>query len=390
MKIRMHTESENSLSRGKKFYIALFDFLVMTICCAILFATFVLFFQNSEPYRQMQDTISSAEKKLADACTETKLTRLETTEDGTMLLSMEHIADEYVLGQVYARYMLQGDPKKADALFTGATAMTAESDPCYYYIAHYRSEHKDAYSVYDEKLTEAYYLESVRELEGVFAGKNYPVLTSEAADAVFAYLKGESDDRQVYNRVKDMYLSVLQELISDFMKNCSVYINAQQNYEQASLHLYSHLVYALLIAYFISMTVFYLVLPLCLKDGRTIFMRLFRLQSLHVDKNDVGAGQVAIRFVCQLLLYLFAPLLILLCCVDIATYFIIIFVRFFNYFNLISLGTFALMLSVCNMIFTFYSKKKKQTAAEFLSQMITVEDSRIKTIKIGEKTIQLH
>lgn len=390
MEIRMHSESENSLSRGKKFHIALFDFLLMTICCAVLFAAFLLIFQGSDPYEQMQRTISSAEAELAEVCAQTKLTRLETTEGGETLLSMEHIADEYVLGQVYASYILWDDPRKMDTLFEDATEMTADNDPCYYYITQYRTEHKERYSGSGEELTQACYMEATRSLKGVYADEQYPVLTPEAADAVFAYLKGDSDDAGTYTQVKKMYLTLLQQMVSDFMENCSLYKSAQQSYEQANLHMYSHYVYALLVSYCLSMATFYLVIPLCFKDGRTVFMRLFRLRCLDVEKNDVGAGQVVIRFACQLLLYLFALLLILLCCVDVATFFVIVFIRFFNYFNLISIGTFAIVLSVCNMIFTFYSKKKKQTIAEFVAQMITVEDSRIKTIKIGEREVQLH
>lgn len=390
MEIRMHSESENSLGRGKKFHVALFDFLLMTICCAILFAAFLLFFQDSEYYGRMQYTISSAEAELAEVCAQTKLTSLETSEDGTTLLSMEHIADEYVLGQVYASYILRDDPQQMDTLFADATEMTVENDPCYYYITQYRTNQKANYANFREEITEAYYLKAIQSLDGIYSGEKYPVLTPEAADAVFAYLKGDSDDARTHDQIKNMYLTMLQEMVSDFMENCSVYKSAQQKYEQANLHMYSYYVYALLIAYCLSMATFYLVIPLCFKDGRTVFMRLFRMRCLDVEKNDVGAGQVIIRFVCQLLLYLFAPLLILLCCVDVATFFVIIFIRFFNYFNLVSIGTFAIVLSVCNMIFTFYSKKKKQTIAEFVAQMITVEDSRIKTIKIGERTVQLH
>lgn len=390
MKLRVLSESENSLGRGKKFYVALFDFLLMIICCAFLFAAFLLTFQRSDSYRQMLRTISSAEMSLANVCVETKLTSLESDENGAKLLSMERIADNYVLGQVYASYLLQDDPKQNDSLFANAVSMNQENDPCYYYITRYRQDHKAEYTNFDEKINLAYYVQTIQGQDGMYSSEEYPVLTIAAADAVFAYLKGESKDSEVHDQVKSMYVSMTQELVRDFMENCSVYAEEQQKYEQANLEMYRYYVYALLIAYFLSMLVFYLVIPLLLKDGRTVFMRLFRLRSLNVDKEDVSGGQVGIRFACQLLLNLFAPLLILLVSMDISTFFSIIFVRFFRYFNLMSVGTFAMMLSACNMIFTFYSKKKKQTFAEFIAKIITVEDSRIRTIEIGGKTVELH
>ena len=380
--LQVLTESENSLSRGKKFYVALFDFLSMFLACVLLFVCFIAIFQSSDGYKNITESISAAEKALADACVETKLTKYETSDNGTSLASMERIAVDYVKAQAYARFVANGDERATDKIFANVVQITAETDPCLYYIDVYKVAHKSDYSTVNADLTVEHYTETLRKTE-CFDESEYPLLTTESAEAVYAYLKNSNASDKVFADVKTAYSSIVEECVGDFMNNSNAYAAKQQTYGDASERLYKTYIYALLIVYVLSMTVFYLVLPLALKDGQTLFMRLFRLRCVNYDTQNIGAGQVVVRFVCQLLLNLFVPLFILLLSMDISTFSVVIFVRFLRFFNLFAVGTLALVLTACNMIFTFYSKKKKQTLAEFIAKIITVEDKRVKTVNLG-------
>lgn len=137
------------------------------------------------------------------------------------------------------------------------------------------------------------------------------------------------------------------------------------------------------------MLVFYLAMPLILKEGRTIFMRLFKLTCVNNENQPIVWYQVLIRCACQIVFYLFTPLLLLLLSMDISTFVAIIFVRYMRFFNLFAVGTLALVFTLCNMLFTFYRKKKKQTLAEFCAKIVTIQDNRTKTITIGAQTIEI-
>ncbi len=380
--LQVLTESENSLSRSKKFYVALFDFLLMFLTCILLFVSFLGLYQSSDKFKKLAEDISVSEKALADACVETKLTLYKTDETGTSLASMERIAVDYVKRQAYTRFVVNGDERVADDVFSNLTQITAENDPCLYYINKYKADHKSDYTTINDKLTSELYRKTLQKTE-CFDGSEYPLLTMESAQAVYDYLKNSNVSDAVFENVKTAYSSLVEDCVRDFMNNSNLYANKQQTYGQLSEKLYKTYIYALMIVYAVSMAVFYLVLPLILKDGQTLFMRLFRLRCVNYDTQNINEGQVIVHFVCQLLLNLFAPLFILLIAMDISTFSVVIFVRFLHFFNLFAIGTLALILTACNMIFTFYSKKKKQTLAEFISKIITVEDKRIKTVNLG-------
>lgn len=386
--LQVLTESENSLSRGKKFYVALFDFFALFLACVLLFMCFLAIFQSSEACKSITENISAAEKALADACVETKLTKYETNDSGTSLASMERVAVDFVKAQAYARFIANGDERATDKIFADVVQITAENDPCLYYINDYKVAHKSDYSTLNADLTAEHYIEALRKTNCFDEGE-YPLLTTESAEAVYDYLKNSDASDKVFADVKTAYSSLVEECVGDFMDNSNAYATMQQNYGYASEKLYKTYIYALLIVYLLSMTVFYLILPLVLKDGQTLFMRLFRLRCVNYDTQNIGAGQVVVRFVCQLLLNLFVPLFILLLSMDISTFSVVIFVSFLRFFNLFAVGTLALVLTACNMIFTFYSKKKKQTLSEFIAKIITIEDKRVKTVNLAGVEVEL-
>lgn len=388
MKVQVATESENSLKRGKKLYVALFDYLVMFLFCVILFFGFLGVFHKSDTYTTLSQNIFVSEKELADVCVNTKLTSYEENENGTSLVSRERVARNYVIGQAYARFVADGDERANSSVFENVTIMNAENDAYYYYVTVYRTLNEGEFSQASETVNKEVYLKKIRETN-YFDESDYPIMNLDSAVAVFDYLNDSNSSNKVFNDVQTAYSSLAEEAVADFMDNSAIYRAKQQNYATANERLYKWYIYALLIVYFISMLVFYLAMPLILKEGRTIFMRLFKLTCVNNENQPIVWYQVLIRCACQIVFYLFTPLLLLLISMDISTFVVIIFIRYMRFFNLFAVGTLALVFTICNMLFTFYRKKKKQTLAEFCAKIVTIQDDRTKTITIGAQTIEI-
>lgn len=388
MKVQVATESENSLKRGKKLYVALFDYLVMFLFCVALFFGFLGVFHKSNTYKTLSQGISISEKELADACVNTKLTAYEEGENGTSLVSRERVARNYVIGQAYARFVANGDERANSSVFENVVIMNPENDAYYHYVTVYRISNEGEFSQQSETVNKEAYLKKIRET-GYFDESEYPLLKIGAAESVFDFLNNPNASSQIFDEIQSAYSTLAEEAVADFMDNSTIYREKQQNYSEANEHLYKWYIYALLIVYFISMLVFYLAMPLILKEGRTIFMRLFKLTCVNNENQPIVWYQVLIRCACQIVFYLFTPLLLLLISMDISTFVVIIFVRYMRFFNLFAVGTLALVFTLCNMLFTFYRKKKKQTLAEFCAKIVTIQDNRTKTITIGAKTIEI-
>jgi hypothetical protein len=74
---------------------------------------------------------------------------------------------------------------------------------------------------------------------------------------------------------------------------------------------------------------------------------------------------------------------------DINTFINIIFTDFLKYFNIFTLGTLSILLTICNMLFTLYNPKKKQTIVEAISQITIFEDKTLKKIQIGNREFEI-
>ncbi len=390
MNTKVLLESENLLKRGKKFYIGLFDYLSMFIIIVILFMIFIGIYQSSAKYKNMVTNINEYEHQLADISASTKLTYLEEDEDGNLkLVSMERVAINYVYSQIYTSFLNNNDERINDSLFEGVLKADENNDPCFYYINTYRITNKEKYTLFNEDINGNYYLTKIKTNNGIYDSNTYPIITYEAAKIMFASLKDTSEDSTLFDITKSNYLEMVKELVTDFIENNTTYIVVQNEYSDTYSNLYRNYIYALIIIYLVTSLIIYFVIPCINKDGRTLFMRLFRLTRVSYDKKDVETGQIIINYLCSFIIYLFTPLLVLLISFDITSFVDIMFVSFFKFFNMFTLGTLSFIFMICNMIFTFYSKKKKQTISEFLSRIITVEDKRIKTIDIGLKSFEI-
>ena len=124
-------------------------------------------------------------------------------------------------------------------------------------------------------------------------------------------------------------------------------------------------------------------------DKSTVFMKLFRLKPLNTDGNAIDLINLICRFCSMFVVYLFTILLLSFWVFDINTFINVIFTEFLTYFNIFTLGTLSVLLVFCNMIFTLYNPKKKQTITEAISQIIVYEDKTLKKIQIGNKEFEV-
>ena len=380
MKVQVYTKNENSLSRGKKFGVAFLDFLSMFILSILLFNIFTTIYHKSSFYKNTTDSIVAIEKSLADICCETKLTYF-VNED--KLATIEDVSKDYIKGQIYASFIINNDERINDKLFSDTKIMNPLNDPCFYYLNTFKTQHAIDFLSEDSKLNKQYYLDKILETN-LYVEDEYPILTISSANEIYEYFKNSSMSNKAYLQVKEVYEGLLEESIADFMENNKQYANIQQSYGDTSIKLYSSYVYALLLIYLFSTMIIYLIIPLILKNGRTIFMKIFKLSYVNFDNQNVQSLQIIIRYIFQFILYLITPTIIMFLTLDNTTFISVAFTNFFKYFNLLALGALSFIIILCNMIFTFYSKKKEQTLVEFIAKIIEIEDEYIKVIEAQE------
>ena len=211
------------------------------------------------------------------------------------------------------------------------------------------------------------------------------------ANEVYTHLKDNiNEENSALNVIINSYHTLLEEAINEFMSSYSPYVEVQEKYSYEYDRLYRNEIYILLVVHLISIIIIYFVLPSIFKEGRTLFMKLFKIKCLRTDNNEITISNNLIRAIVLFITYLFTPIIVSLVLHNADIFISVLFTNFFEIFNLFAVGTLAILFTACGGIFTFYRKKRKQTIAEAIAMMVAYDDNRVQVLTIGDKKFELN
>lgn len=390
----INKNNENSLKLGKKFLVGFLDFLLFFLLASVVFALYEGLVHSSIDYKDKINNVTRLEEELAEISSSSNLTRYVIDEQGNKYLeSMESIARGYILNQVYTS-LVKNDRDVSNHIFDNAYIINSENDVCLYYINSFRKDKNELFTNEHTLSLDHYksfmYDNVSNEINFIYDNNEYPIINVSVASKIRdALINDNFQELKEYNLVKNAYQDYLELCINDFMKNYQPYIDIQEQYSNAYDDVYKIEILGLVISYTLSLLIYYLLIPMIIKDKSTVFMKLFRLKPLNDDGNAIDLINLICRFCSMFVVYLFTILILSFWMFDINTFVNVIFTEFLTYFNIFTLGTLSVLLVVCNMIFTLYNPKKKQTITEAISQIIVYEDKTLKKIQIGNKEFEV-
>lgn len=394
--IYINKDNENSISRLKKFSIALLDYITLLLLSLMLFATFDSVYHITKAYKNNSNNITIYEKELVDIATSSKLTYIIENEDNTKSLrSIEAMATDYIKNQVYT-VLLENDREIDSDFFKDSIIINKENDALFYYYSDFRVDNKENYINFDDSKTESSiknkFLDLCKnDINNYFNNDAYPLLNVSIANEVYTHLKDNiNEENSALNIITNSYQTLLEEAINEFMSSYSPYVEVQEKYSYEYDRLYRNEIYILLVVHLISIIIIYFVLPSIFKEGRTLFMKLFKIKCLRTDNNEITISNNLIRAIVLFITYLFTPIIVSLVLHNADIFISVLFTNFFEIFNLFAVGTLAILFTACGGIFTFYRKKRKQTIAEAIAMMVAYDDNRVQVLTIGDKKFELN
>lgn len=377
---------ETKLKRSKKFCVGLLDFSLCFIVTLFLFFAGESINVSSSGNQARTEEINQIQNQLSSLVVESRLSYLK--EDG-YLAQVEDVTKDYIVRQTYTQL---DEDKRSQDYFKGREAIDPSSDCLFFYYQNYVPSHLTEYSDPDKVLSVEQYKEELFKLckndeNHFYQEGDYPFFSRECADLVYSYLvEKDLNLKGDYDLIYNSYSSLLQNGISQYMESFKPYGELVNRYEAMIDAFYQIKIAILLACYFLSITIFYFVLPCVFKDGRTLFMKLFNVKAVTVDNERISWPHNLIKALCLFLIYLFSTSLVALIVLGGYNGILLIFTYFFGIFNLFALSILSALLTICSMLFTFVKKNKKQTFSEFASLMILIDDDSSKTITIGGQT----
>lgn len=380
---------ENKLKRTKKFAVAFLDFVTCFFLAMVLFFAGEAINISLPYYQEGTSKISRLEEDLTSLVTSSRLSYIK--EDG-YLAQTKDMTSSYILSLTYTS--VDSDKKNND-IFKNVTEINEDNDNLYFYYSSYVKNNQSGFSDFSkvktiDKYKEDLLKESKNGDNSIFVSEGYPFFTNEAANEIYSFLvEGKETSSTKYNLVYDAYSKLLEEAISQYMELYTPYVNLVNEHSFALDHFYQVKIGILLACYFASILIIYFLIPTCLKQGRTFFMKIFRLKAISVDEGNITWPFNLLRAISLLFIYLFSTSLIALIVLGGYNGLITIYTIFLGIFNLLFLSVLSILITICSMLFTFFRKNKKQTFSEFISLMVVKEDDSSKTIKVGDKTFEI-
>ena len=380
---------ENKLKRSKKFAVAFLDFVTCFFLAMSLFFAGEAINTSLPYYQEETSNISRLENDLTDLVVSSKLSYIKG--DG-YLAQTKDMASSYILSLTYTSVDIE---KRNDEMFKNVTEINEDKDNLYFYYSSYVKDNQSNFSDFSkiktiDKYKEDLLKESKSGDNSIFVTEGYPFFTNETANEIYSFLvEGKQTSSTKYNLVYDAYSKLLEEAISQYMELFIPYVNLVNEHSSTLDHFYQVKIGILLGCFFISILIIYFLIPVCLKDGRTLFMKIFRLKAISVDEGKITWPFNLLRAISLFFIYLFSTSLIALIVLGGYNGLITIYTVFLGIFNLLFLSVLSILLTICSMLFTFFRKNKKQTFSEFISLMIVKEDDSKKTITVGDKTFEI-
>lgn len=380
---------ENKLKRSKKFAVAFLDFVTCFFLAMSLFFAGEAINTSLPYYQEETSNISRLENDLTDLVVSSKLSYIKG--DG-YLAQTKDMASSYILSLTYTSVDIE---KRNDEMFKNVTEINEDKDNLYFYYSSYVKDNQSNFSDFSkiktiDKYKEDLLKESKSGDNSIFVTEGYPFFTNETANEIYSFLvEGKQTNSTKYNLVYDAYSKLLEEAISQYMELFIPYVNLVNEHSSTLDHFYQVKIGILLGCFFISILIIYFLIPVCLKDGRTLFMKIFHLKAISVDEGKITWPFNLLRAISLFFIYLFSTSLIALIVLGGYNGLITIYTVFLGIFNLLFLSVLSILITICSMLFTFFRKNKKQTFSEFISLMIVKEDDSKKTITVGDKTFEI-
>ncbi len=174
----------------------------------------------------------------------------------------------------------------------------------------------------------------------------------------------------IYNNLATSYKNAIQIFINEVETNFTPYLETNDSFNYYYNYYVLTYIIALLITYLITFIVFIIIIPLGIKDNRTIGLKVLKLGICRSDELEPNLFNIVIKDILLFILY-FNSILFTLFFVNLLP--ISVFPLFNSHFSLIQVVIFSLLLLILSYIYLIFSKNHQ--VLSLLSGNLVIKNS---------------
>lgn len=372
-----------SPKRGRKFGAFALDYFVLSIMSVLVFLLVNLIVDALPSVKAKQTEIGGIQQEMTSLVEESKLGEVE---NGTFL-DNKVISKRYVYGITYRSLIENGveESNITSSITSVYKPMTKENDNAYFYYTVFKPNHLSNYSEEDKGLF------GVQDYQNAFSSDtginflnvdDYLLLNKDNALKVQNYILDSAftPGKAIFTTLENRYSSLLEDAIAEFQTKYTPYTQKAQENEARKSDLYGIRRMEIAIAYSFAILLHYLLLPLLLKDGRTITMRALSLAYCSTDKKAPAFWQLLVH-ASLLFVEESSVMAILPFFVYGANAIDLVYLPFLWGISLLWVFIFSLLFMILSFVSSFFDKESKSTTTEFLSHLLLKDGKEFQTVE---------
>lgn len=201
----------------------------------------------------------------------------------------------------------------------------------------------------------------------------FNILSEDYQSYLISYLIYNEDNESlvsIYNNLATSYKNAIQIFINEVETNFTPYLETNDSFNYYYNYYVLTYIIALLITYLITFIVFIIIIPLGIKDNRTIGLKVLKLGICRSDELEPNLFNIVIKDILLFILY-FNSILFTLFFVNLLP--ISVFPLFNSHFSLIQVVIFSLLLLILSYIYLIFSKNHQ--VLSLLSSNLVIKNS---------------
>jgi hypothetical protein len=361
------------------------DFLIALIMMIGLFGIEELIFNNTPAAASDRQAINEVYQEMRDLTLSSKMAQADSN---GRLLGQNDIVLNYVYGATYESLKRNNDPTISESLYEGYKRVDSSNDNCFYYYVNFKTENKEGYTASSQESSGlSFYRQSLALLsqEDYFVPveeSEYPYLTLDIAKTINEYFINDSYSigYNAFRRLSQAYASLLKDGVKDIQSNYEPFLALQRRYDEKSAQIYNGKTIELGVAYLVALAIYYVLLPVLLKDGKTLSFKMMSMGVVNHRNERLSWYNYLIKFVMNALesLSLIAITGLVFFGVSALE---LVGRNLFGSVSFLSIAIFSFFVMFVDFMISFAMRNTSQTLTELASMEIVKDGKMFNTVK---------
>ena len=367
----------------KKILPYLLDYLLNLVLTIILYTFINLITSSFSFFTDIQNNASNVQTQLYEIVNNSGLSYQG---DDGYLISTEDRIEQLIKEEMLYVFILNNDTNRSSSSFyNGCEALDLEdrthTNPIYYYYINYKAENLNLYEENKEAYGYEYYINTVIDLDkysdyfdlNVYVeNTSYPIIKYDIAQDIHQSFYGEyTPGTTAYNEIYNLYFYALNDAMDDLINNNTLYSTLNLEYYDYVEDMLNIRGNCLLLAFLLSTSIIYLLMPILLKEGRTIGLRAFRLVTHDINGYKPNIINNLIRYGISLFSS-FSILLISIFLIFTTEGMYFFSINLLGFINIFIVSIVSFIFSLISFAFTIIMRSTHQNIEEVLSMMVVV------------------